>query len=205
MGQIVIRSAGTLTPANFASPTVPVSLVASDGVLNTALRSDAGLVIDQSIVPAWSGQHTFTNAAANGALVVATAAPAIGWTETDAAADNRIWRAFVNVNEWKLQTANDSLTAALNAIVITRSGNAVTALTLGNPTNNPTFNFDSTGLATFGGQIVQASAQLARTSVAYTNNAAAQAATLLNGPTAGNPTKWIPVNDNGTIRNIPAW
>lgn len=24
-------------------------------------------------------------------------------------------------------------------------------------------------------------------------------------PTAGNPSKWIPVNDNGTTRYIPAW
>jgi hypothetical protein len=41
--------------------------------------------------------------------------------------------------------------------------------------------------------------------VAYSNNAGAQAATITNGPTAGNPTKWIPINDAGTIRNIPAW
>lgn len=41
--------------------------------------------------------------------------------------------------------------------------------------------------------------------VALTNNAAAQVATITNGPLAGNPTKWIPINDNGTIRNIPAW
>jgi hypothetical protein len=41
--------------------------------------------------------------------------------------------------------------------------------------------------------------------VALTNNAGAQVATILNGPLAGNPTKWIPINDNGTIRNIPAW
>jgi len=41
--------------------------------------------------------------------------------------------------------------------------------------------------------------------VPYTNNAGAQLATTTNGPTAGNPTKWIPINDNGTIRNIPAW
>lgn len=47
--------------------------------------------------------------------------------------------------------------------------------------------------------------QLAASSVAYTNNAGAQTATITNGPTAGNPTKWIPINDNGTIRNIPAW
>jgi hypothetical protein len=37
------------------------------------------------------------------------------------------------------------------------------------------------------------------------NNAAAQLGTLTNAPTAGNPTKWIPINDNGTIRNIPCW
>ncbi len=50
-----------------------------------------------------------------------------------------------------------------------------------------------------------ASGQLAITTTAYTNNAAAQAGTLTNAPAAGNPTKWIPINDNGTIRNIPAW
>lgn len=44
-----------------------------------------------------------------------------------------------------------------------------------------------------------------QTGAAYTNNAAANAGTLLNAPTAGDPTKWIPINDNGTIRNIPAW
>lgn len=28
---------------------------------------------------------------------------------------------------------------------------------------------------------------------------------LTNAPSAGNPTKWIPVNDSGVIRKIPAW
>lgn len=50
------------------------------------------------------------------------------------------------------------------------------------------------------------SGQLASSpSNAYTNNAAAQTATLTNAPLAGNPTKWIPINDNGTIRNVPSW
>lgn len=40
---------------------------------------------------------------------------------------------------------------------------------------------------------------------ALPNNAAANLATLTNAPTAGDPTKWIPINDNGTTRNIPAW
>lgn len=41
--------------------------------------------------------------------------------------------------------------------------------------------------------------------VALPNGAAANVGTLTNAPTAGNPTKWIPINDNGTTRYMPAW
>lgn len=56
-----------------------------------------------------------------------------------------------------------------------------------------------------GGPFILPGGQLLSTTAALTNNGAAQTATLTNGPTAGNPTKWIPINDAGTIRNIPAW
>lgn len=46
---------------------------------------------------------------------------------------------------------------------------------------------------------------LARFSAALPNGAAAAAGTLLNAPAAGDPTKWIPVDDNGTTRYVPAW
>jgi hypothetical protein len=49
------------------------------------------------------------------------------------------------------------------------------------------------------------STTLLTTSVALTNGAAANAGTLTNAPAVGNPTKWIPINDNGTTRYIPAW
>lgn len=39
----------------------------------------------------------------------------------------------------------------------------------------------------------------------FANGAAAAAGTLGNAPTAGNPTKWIPIDDAGTTRYIPAW
>jgi hypothetical protein len=39
----------------------------------------------------------------------------------------------------------------------------------------------------------------------FDNGAGAQAGTITNSPTAGNPTKWIPIDDNGTTRYIPAW
>lgn len=43
------------------------------------------------------------------------------------------------------------------------------------------------------------------TTVALTNGAGASAGTITNAPAVGNPTKWIGINDNGTIRYIPAW
>lgn len=46
---------------------------------------------------------------------------------------------------------------------------------------------------------------LLATNAALTNGAAAAAGTLTNAPAVGNPTKWIPINDNGTTRFIPAW
>ena len=55
------------------------------------------------------------------------------------------------------------------------------------------------------GKIVTGSTTLHETSVALTNGAGAGAGTLTNAPAAGNPTKWIPINDNGTTRYIPAW
>jgi hypothetical protein len=49
------------------------------------------------------------------------------------------------------------------------------------------------------------STTLLHAGVALGNGAAAAAGTLTNAPAAGNPTKWIPIDDNGTIRYIPAW
>lgn len=43
------------------------------------------------------------------------------------------------------------------------------------------------------------------TATTFSNGAAAAAGTLLNAPAAGNPTKWIPIDDNGTTRYIPSW
>lgn len=55
------------------------------------------------------------------------------------------------------------------------------------------------------GSITTGSTTLHTTSVALTNGAGASAGTLTNAPAVGNPTKWIPINDNGTTRYIPAW
>lgn len=42
-------------------------------------------------------------------------------------------------------------------------------------------------------------------SVTLSDNSGANVGTLTNSPVNGNPSKWIGVNDNGTIRYIPTW
>ena len=63
----------------------------------------------------------------------------------------------------------------------------------------------SAGAATFSGSVTFPGGTLLTTSAALTNGSASFAGTLSNAPVSGNPTKWIPINDNGTTRYIPAW
>lgn len=59
-----------------------------------------------------------------------------------------------------------------------------------------------------GGSIVAAltnAQNILKNSVTLNNGAGALAGTLTNSPVTGNPTKWIPIDDNGTTRYIPAW
>ena len=65
--------------------------------------------------------------------------------------------------------------------------------------NTLVFTISSAGL------ITTSSTTLHATSAALGNGAGAGGGTLTNAPTAGNPTKWVPINDNGTTRYIPTW
>jgi len=46
---------------------------------------------------------------------------------------------------------------------------------------------------------------LMRTKTSLTGGGTGSVPTLTAGPAAGNPTKWLPYDDNGTTRYIPAW
>jgi len=54
-------------------------------------------------------------------------------------------------------------------------------------------------------QVAGGATTLLKTTSAWNNGAAAAAGTLTNAPVAGNPTKWLAFDDNGTIRYVPAW
>lgn len=87
---------------SFGAPTTPVGIgSASAGVATSALRSDAKLVLDQSIAPTWTGLHTFnagvtlgpgTTSLApirfNGSTNLLVSTPAAGMLETDLAGSN---------------------------------------------------------------------------------------------------------------------
>jgi hypothetical protein len=95
--------------------------------------------------------------------------------------------------------------AGLAAAVSDETGTGVVVFN-----NTPTLITPVLGAATgtsvtLTGDITTGTGTLHRTSVALTNGAAAAAGTLANAPIAGNPTKWVPINDNGTIRYIPCW
>lgn len=61
------------------------------------------------------------------------------------------------------------------------------------------------GRLTVGGALYQTEATLIHTLTALTNGAGASLGTITNAPAAGNPTKWAPVDDNGTTRYVPMW
>lgn len=76
--------------------------------------------------------------------------------------------------------------------------------------NTPTLITPAIGAATgtslvLTGNITTGTGTLHKTTTALTNGAGAAAGTLANAPAAGNPTKWVPIDDNGTIRYIPTW
>jgi len=55
-------SSGTilLSTTGFASPSATIGLAANNGTAITGMRSDATPALSQSIVPTWTGVHTFT-------------------------------------------------------------------------------------------------------------------------------------------------
>lgn len=67
------------------------------------------------------------------------------------------------------------------------------------------FRFIQGGTFQLIGGITTGNAVLHTTTTALTNGAAAALGTLTNAPIAGPPSKWVPINDNGTTRYIPTW
>jgi hypothetical protein len=122
-------------------------------------------------------------------------------------------------NDWyeKLRTFVDQITTSVDWAIITGKPNTAAgygmAVTGTGPVvqqTTPTLITPILGAATgtsvaLTGGISTGNTVLHTTTAALANGAGAGAGTLGNAPTAGNPTKWISINDNGTVRWIPTW
>lgn len=179
-------SGSNLSAAGGANPSALVGTAAVNGAATTFMRSDGAPALDQNIAPTWTGLHTHSNDIIPSPGTRNLGSAAARWTTT-----------FTSSIQDGAVTENLLDSSGVTARIA--RGTSWTTLQFGNATANPAYTFLGTSVPKHGGN------QLIQTSAALTNNAAAAAGTLLNAPIAGNPTKWIPINDNGTIRNIPAW
>ncbi len=68
-----------------------------------------------------------------------------------------------------------------------------------------TFGAQQVNIAALNGLRITGDTFLIHSGTNYGNGAGAALGTLANAPIAGNPTVWIPIDDNGTLRHIPAW
>lgn len=64
---------------------------------------------------------------------------------------------------------------------------------------------DTSGNLIVPGQFQTGNGTFLKSNTPLSDGSAANTATLTNAPAVGNPTKWIPINDNGTTRYIPVW
>lgn len=145
------------------------------GVVNGVNFGAASLHIKAS--PATSGYAVIDSDSGAGFIL----------NDSGQSANNRVWTVLNTGTELIFRAWTDGVGTVSTPIKCQRSGNVVFGAAI-----------SCSSITTAGGTLLTTSASL-------TNGAAAATGTLTNAPAAGNPTKWIPINDNGTTRYIPAW
>lgn len=172
------------------------------GLLANLISRGAAFIIQQlGYTPANKAGDTFTGDVGVGNVAPITVLQASGGGVPASIANLNAATAGTRANSL-FQLANPAVRLAIAylgsdnpAIQAFDTGNAAKALDL-NPFG---------GVVRLGAGLQVNSATMIATATPFTNGAAAAAGTLANAPVAGNPTKWIPINDNGTTRYIPAW
>lgn len=141
----------------FANPSAKVGLTVVNGSASTAMRSDASPPLDQTIAPTMTATWTYTKAGsgASAAVFNSSSQPSYVWQNTGAAANAKKWEFIAGSNNLLLRTLNDAENAVGNAFNATRSAGsqAISDVSVGNATDNPTFSVLGTGGATLSGSL----------------------------------------------------
>jgi hypothetical protein len=228
-GQITAVASGT-APAAGANPTGTIGLAAVNGVATTFMRSDAAPALSQAIAPTWTAAHNFAPTSAVTAIKATAFSAAvlafdfigldnsnIGFFRAGGTNGGNVVfydtgagtaRGYIGFGPGGILPGGAITDFGLSAgaggtVRITRANESANAFAVG-PNGNVTIAQPSSGDTLTVAPSVTSGALIA-SSAALTTGAGAAAGTLTNAPSAGNPTKWIKINDSGTIRSIPAW
>lgn len=186
-------STGNATPANI------LFQVGTAGASGATLQTASTVLTLAPGAATVSGTLTVSGAATFGGAVTVAAGGSAALTLSTTGTDARtIYTRTVTPYSWGVGIAVGAADDSFRIYNLTGSSAALTI----NTANAATF---AGALTVSGATTLAGGATLLATTTALTNGAAAQIATLGNSPTAGDPTKWIAINDAGTTRYIPAW
>ncbi len=193
---------GTPTIPVGANPSANIGLSAVNGVATSFMRSDGAPALDQGIAPTWTAQHKFQGSPSRGGVVTEVSMGAlagvygiVSMTSGAAGTDKKSTEFFQEPGgDWTVSTNNEASSDGREIFRAVRgTGIAVSAIKLGNTTDNPPYEFRGTGNVQFGG--TGTGAQTA-TFVA-TNKPGAGAAGVIS---------WIPVlTAGGTQGYVPVF
>ncbi len=135
--------------APFGTPTVKVGLAPFDqGVSNFVLRADAKFVLDETIAPTWTGQHSNTTplSGLTGPARFMSSTPGYLFQETDVAVNSRWWRHYASGGVLVWDISNDAASVATSWMAVTRTGTTVDSIALA----STALTWNGTQLATLG-------------------------------------------------------
>lgn len=181
--------AGTLTLAN---PSGLIGMSAVNGVAATAERSDGTHAIDPAIVPTWTGIHTWSSTE-----------PRIEFNETDQGTDLKRWDWDLQGGTYCFRTRTDADGAGQNIFCTIRGATtAISNITLGNATNNPTITLAGTGAVSVAGALTSTNIITALRFVPTSSTAPTSGMYLPAASTVGfatNSTNRVNIDGNGAL------
>ncbi len=137
-----------LAIASSANPSAVVGLTTVNGSAATFLRSDAAPALSLAIAPNVANPWTASP------WVWSNTEPRHMFTQSGAGADLKNWDIDVNAGVFSIRTRTDADTTGVNVVTVTRgTTTAITNISLGNATNNPSYTFLGTGTTSFGGTV----------------------------------------------------
>lgn len=195
LGEYTLTGSGTVvvmqTSPSLITPALGVATATSlNGLTVSTTTGTLTLVNGSSLITAGAFPITFTSTGSTGVTLPTTGTLAITGTNT--------FTGTQTVNGDILLGAANVLTwgSTVSEPMLKRSGSALHAR-LGN---------DSAFTFVLGTNFIsQAAGFIARSGVTITGGATGNVPTLTAGPVTGNPTKWMPIDDNGTTRYMPTW